>query len=269
MARVGRGGPLPFVCISRRQLALGLAGVWAGVRHATAAEAPVIAAAASLRPPLGDIVAAFEATTGQRVRVTFGATGTLVRQIEAGAPFDVFLAADQDSVVRLEAGGFTQGPGRVLVRGRIVLAARRGSAIAVHDGWGSVGRALDSGTVRRFAIANPDLAPYGRAARDVLQGAGLWPRLADRLVIAENIGQAAQFVASGGAEAGILALSNVQAPELRDQILWVPIGEELHAPIQHGMAVLRRAGEVARSFVEFLDTEPVRRIFERAGFAVP
>ena len=235
---------------------------------ARAAADPVIAAAASFRPALDEIVAAFAQETGGKVRISYGATGALVRQIELGAPFELILAADAESVARLVAGGHTDGPGRELVRGRIVLAVRRGAPLDVGRGLSGLGAALDGGRIRRFAIANPELAPYGRAAREALTRAGLWPRLDGRLAVAENIGQAAQFVASGAAEAGVVALSSVRAPELRATLAWSEIPEGEHAPITQHMAVLARAGKVSRAFAGFLDAPASLQVFERAGFAV-
>lgn len=266
-SRAGGGEPGP--CTTRRQLLAGLGITLLGHSRAAADASPVIAAAASLRPALEAIVPGFERATGSKLRVSYGATGSLVRQIELGAPFELFLSADTESVARLVQGGFTDGAGRALVRGRIVLAARIASPVAIDAAGAGLALALDRDLVRRFAIANPELAPYGRAAREAMTRAGLWPRLKDRLAVAENIGQAAQFVASGGAEAGIVALSSALSPELRDKIRFAVIAEDWHSPIEQHMAVLKRAGSVARAFTEHLRGPVAREAFEKAGFAVP
>lgn len=256
--------------LTRRRLLLGGLGVaLTAPAIATAEPAPILAVAASLRPAIEEIAAAFEVSSGHKLRVAYGATGTLVRQIELGAPFELFLSADIESVERLVREGHTDGAGRALVRGRIALAARNASPVAIDAAAAGLARALDGDLVRRFAIANPELAPYGRAAREAMTRAGLWPRLKDRLAIAENVAQAAQFVASGGAEAGIIALSSTLSADLRDNIRFAAIAEDWHAPIEQHMAVLKRAGSVARVFAEHLRGPAARQAFERAGFAVP
>jgi molybdate transport system substrate-binding protein len=255
--------------MSRRRALAVIAAAGFLPRQAAAEGVPVIAVAASLRPPLEAIVADFRRSTGQELRVSFGATGTLARQIEVGAPFELLLAADADTVERLVAAGYTDGPSLPLVRGRLVLAAGRTSAFAAEDGLPALGRALEGGGLRRFAIANPELAPYGRAARETLERTGYWERVRARLVVGESIGQAAQFVASGGAEAGLLALSTARSPEMGGAFRWSEISDGLHRPIDQRMAILKRAGRVARAFAVHLGGASARAVFERAGFALP
>ena len=254
---------------SRRSVLGGLGSTVLWPVTARSDQGPVIAAAASLRPALDEIVPLFQSATGKSVRISYGATGTLVRQIELGGPFEAFLAADEESVARLEAKGAIDGESRVLVRGRIVLAAAKGSKIMVEEGLAGLAKALDGGGLRRFAIANPELAPYGRAAREALRRAGLWDRVSARLAVAENVGQAAQYVASGAADAGILAVASAVVPEVASAITFMPIPEDQHAPINQRMALLKAAGADARAFVAFLGAPPARALFEKFGFAVP
>lgn len=261
--------PDRLMCPSRRRLMIGLAAVIGGPRSSRAADGPVIAAAASLRPALDSILPLYRRTTGKSVRISYGATGTLVRQIELGGPFEAFLSADEDSVARLEGKGATEGESRVLVRGRIVLGVPKGSAVMPDEDLAGLAKAVAAGNIRRFAIANPELAPYGRAAREALMQAGLWDRLSSRLAVAENVAQAAQFVASGSADAGLLALSTALAPEVGAAVSFVRIPEHRHAPINQRMALLKGAGTETRAFIDFLGTGPARALFEQSGFAVP
>jgi molybdate transport system substrate-binding protein len=236
---------------------------------ARAEEPPSVAAAASLRYALDEIAALFERETGRRVRLTYGATGNLVSQIENGAPFELLLAADEKSVKRLAEQGRTDGAPSIYARGRISLVAPKGSPVAVDGELKGLREALAAGKVKHFAIANPELAPYGRAAREALTRAGLWSEIEPRLVLGENIGQAAQFATTGAAEAGIIAHSLTVSSEVAPAITAALIPEAAHQPIEHGMALLKGAGETARAFAAFVRGSQARTILERNGFSVP
>lgn len=254
---------------SRRRV---LAGIGAGLSfpfRAMADASPLIAAAASWRPPLEQIVRLYEAASGQRVRVSYGATGNLVRQIEAGAPFEVLLAADEASVNRLEAAGLTDGPGRILARGEIVVAVAKSSPLALDGELAGLRVAATAGRIRRLAFANPDLAPYGRAAREVMEKAGLWALLQSRLALAENIAQAAQFVASGAADVGLIAKSSAVSDELRDVLRWAAVRDDWYQPIDQRMAVLKSASAGGRAFAAFFGGSEARVVLERSGFRIP
>lgn len=230
---------------------------------------PLIAVAASLRLAAEDLAKDFEKRTGQPVSLTFGATGNFVRQIEQGAPFALFLSADEDSVERLVAGGHTQGRGQVFVRGAVSIVVNRNSGIVFDGSFAGLAALLKSGAIKRFAIANPDLAPYGRAAREALQKSGLWDALQSRLVVAENVGQAAQYVATGAAEAGITAASLAGSPEMAGAMLVFQISAADYSPIRQAMVLLKSAGTVAQNFHSYLLSPPARAILEARGFVSP
>jgi molybdate transport system substrate-binding protein len=253
-----------------RLVILALAGSGgAAAPPAQAAEPPIVAAAASLRYALDEIAARFEQETGQRVRLAYGATGSLVHQIEAGAPFELLLAADDASVRRLAAKGRTEGAPSVFAQGRIVLVAPKGSPVAVDGALEGLRAALADGAVKHFAIANPEVAPYGRAAREALQTAGLWSEITPRLVLGENVGQAAQFATTGAAEAGIIANSLAVSADIASKITAALIPADWHKPIDHGMALLQGAGDTSRAFAAFIRGPQARAILERNGFSVP
>ena len=257
----------------RLQQVLGCAAVvlagFGFVAPAGADESPTIAAAASLRYALDEIAETFTDETGQHVRITYSATGSLVHQIEAGAPFQLFLAADDVSVKRLADKGRTDGDPVVFARGRISLVAPKGSPVAVDGELEGLKSALDAGKLSKFAIANPEVAPYGRAAKEALQHQALWAAIEPRLVIGENVGQAAQFASTGATQAGIIANSLAIADQLAPKINAALIPEDFHAPINHGMALIKGAGPVAREFAAFVRGEKSRVILERNGFSVP
>ena len=258
----------PVFCKFRRSLvgALGLAVIVGGAVRAED-KAPVIAAASDLKFALGDVAARFEAETGHRVALNFGSSGNFARQIQQGAPFELFMSADEDFVFRLADAGLTRDRGTLYGVGRIVLFTPRGSTLkldadlqGVRTGWSGV---------RKFAIANPEHAPYGRAAQQALQTLGLWQLVQPKLVLGENIAQTAQFVTSGSAEAGVIALSLALAPEVARQGQHVLLAESLHRPLRQRMVLTRRAGATATMFYRYLQTAPARGILRQYGFVLP
>lgn len=229
-----------------------------------AEDGAVVAAAASLRYALDEIVAQYEKKTGQKPRITYGATGNLVQQIEKAAPFQVLFAADDQSVKKLAAENLTEGAPSIFARGQISIVAPKGSPVAVDGELKGLSEALSSGKVAHVAIANPDVAPYGRAAREALQKAGLWDKLAGKIVFGENVGQAAEFAMTGAA-AQSLAVSAEMAPKITSAV----IPESWHEPIDHGMAFIKGAAEPARAFAAYVKGSEGRAVLERSGFSVP
>jgi molybdate transport system substrate-binding protein len=228
-----------------------------------------VAAASDLQYALTDIAAAFRASTGREVRLSFGSSGNFRRQIADGAPFDVFLSADASYADALVAEQRTQGDGVVYAIGRLALFVPNGSSIEADAQLRGVTEALRAGTLGKFAIANPEHAPYGRAAREVLMRRGLWPAIEPHLVLGENVSQAAQFAVSGGAQAGIVAYSLLRTPgmEKRGRAVILPATD--HAPLVQKMVLLARAGDTARAFFAFVQSPAARAIFERYGFEAP
>jgi len=239
------------------------------VASSYAEDGPAVAAAASLRYALDEIAAQYEKKTGQKPRITYGATGNLVQQIEKGAPFQVLFAADDASVKKLAAENLTEGTPSIFARGQISLVAPKGLPVAVDGELKGLSAALASGKVAHFAIANPDVAPYGRAAREALQKAGLWDKLAGKIVLGENVGQAAQFATTGAAEAGIIAQSLAVSAEMGPKIIAAVIPESWHEPIDHGMALIKGAGEPARAFAAYVTGPEGRAVLVRNGFSMP
>ena len=236
---------------------------------AAAAEIANVAAASDLQFALTDIAAAFHAKTGREVRLAFGSSGNFRRQIADGAPFDVFLSADASYADALVAERRTQGDGVIYAVGRIALFVRNGSAVHADAELRGVAAALRAGTLHKFAIANPEHAPYGRAAREALQHAGLWTAISPHLVLGENVSQAAQFAINGGADAGIVAYSLLRAPGVAGRGRSVVLPASDHAPLVQKMVLLARAGDTARAFYAFVQTAAARAILERYGFEAP
>jgi len=237
-----------------------------GVRSAHAVN---VAAAADLTFALGEIAAAYEKETGRKVRLSFGSSGHFARQIPQGAPYDLFLSADEAYVLRLAAQGWLRDEGRLYAIGRIALLAPRGSSLAVDGELKGLARALADGRLQRLAIANPEHAPYGRAARAALEHAGLWPALQGRLVFGENVAQAAQFALSGSAQGGIVAWSLLRSGDLERRGTAALIPAIWHPPLRQRMALSAHAGAPAVAFYDYLQQPAARAVFERYGFTLP
>ncbi len=235
--------------------------------RAWASEGPLVAAASDLTGALPIIAERFRRAGGGLVRLTFGSSGALTRQIEAGAPFEVFLSAEASLARRLAAAGRTQGPGRVYGQGRLVIFARTGSRVRPAGGTAELIRALRDGRIRRLAIANPEHAPYGRAAREALTALGVWRLAEPRLVLGDSAAQAARFAMTGGAEAGLLPLSLALGPELARAGAHARIDPALHAPLVQTVVLLRGAGQEARAFFDFLASPPARAVLRDFGLA--
>jgi molybdate transport system substrate-binding protein len=235
--------------------------------RAWASEGPLVAAASDLTGALPVIAERFRRAGGGPVRLTFGSSGALTRQIEAGAPFEVFLSAEASLARRLAAAGRTEGPGRVYGQGRLVIFARTGSRVRPTSGTAELIRALRDGRIRRLAIANPEHAPYGRAAREALTALGVWRLAEPRLVLGDSAAQAARFAMTGGADAGLLPLSLALGPELARAGAHARIDPALHAPLVQTVVLLRGAGQEARAFFDFLATPPARAVLRDFGLA--
>lgn len=232
-----------------------------------AQETVTIAAASDLQFALGDVADVFRRETGGSVDITFGSSGNFYRQIRQGAPFDLYLAADEQFVLDLAEDGLTLDEGVIYAIGRIVIIAPNGSPLAVDPALDGLRTALAGGRIERFAIPNPEHAPYGGRAEEALRHAGLWDALEPRLVLGENVSQAAQFAVSGSVQGGIIAYSLALSPRVSALARYALIPIEWHRPLRQRMVLLNRAGPTARQFYDFLRGPIGRMILARHGFA--
>lgn len=227
-----------------------------------------VAAAADLQTAMPEIAKAFEEQTSIGVDVAYGSSGNFFAQIQNGAPLDVFFSADSEYPKKLEESGLAEPRAAVIYGlGSIVLwMPEYASCNPARDGWKCL---LDS-SVKKIAIANPEHAPYGRAAVAALQKAGIYNEVKTELVFGENISQAAQFVQSGNAQAGILAYSLARSPALSGGKQW-EIPRELYPPIEQSAVVLKSAKEkeAAQEFVKFVTQGQGRAILAKFGFQPP
>ena len=230
------------------------------------AQGVMVAAAADLQHVMPMLTAQFERASGRRVVVTYGSSGNFFSQIQNGAPFDLFFSADIEYPRRLAAEGLVEnGTLHEYATGRIVLWWRKERPLIVSRGLRTL---LDAG-VRRIAVANPDHAPYGRAAVAALRHEQLFDRVKGKLIRGENVAQAAQFVESGNADAGIIALSLALAPRLQERGTYYEIPAGFHQPIVQAVAIMKasRHKDAARAFAAFLRTPDAVRLMQTFGFS--
>ena len=231
-------------------------------------ESVSVAAAANLVYALDALNTAFRAAEpGVTVTTAIASSGNLVAQINNGAPFDVFLSADLDYPQALIAAGRAEAASLTpFAVGRLVLwTTRPGLDLP------SLAATLRNPAVRKIAIASPRTAPYGRAAEEAMKKLGLWTDAQSKLVTGENISQTAQFVATGNADVGFVALSLVLAPKLAERGRWLEVPANLYAPITQGAVLTTRgaANPAAVRYLAFLRTPAARKVLERFGYGVP
>jgi molybdate transport system substrate-binding protein len=227
-----------------------------------------VAAAADLSAVLQEVATNYEKRTGVAVKLSFGASGALTQQIQNGAPFDVFFSADMDYPRQLITGG--QADGATLYRyavGKLVLWVPKNSPLDVeHRGMDVL---LDP-SVKKISIANPQHAPYGRAAVAALKHYGLYEKVTGQLVLGENISQAAQFVESGNAQVGFVALAHAIAPSMQGKGKYWMVPTEAYPPLDQGAVLISRSShkQDAASFLEYIKTTEVSALLKRYGFSI-
>jgi molybdate transport system substrate-binding protein len=247
-----------------------IVAVLCGASSASRAEdVPIVAAAADLKFSLEEIATRFRQSTGQDINLVFGSSGTFARQIEQGAPFQLFLSADEDFIFALAEKGLARDRGTLYAIGRIVLFAPAGSPLTGNLTAEGLRRALASGRIRHFAIANPEHAPYGRAARQWLEKNGLWEGVQSVLLLGENAAQATQFATAGDSEGGIIPYSLTRVPEVIRLGTSALLSADDHRPLRQRMALLKSATATAERFYAYMQQPPAREIMKRYGFVLP
>src|SRR6202048_2019809 len=243
-----------------------LAALFAGI-HARA-QTVKVAAAADLKFAMEELASQFEKQSGTKLDVTYGSSGNFLTQIQNGAPFDLFFSANSEYPKKLEAAGLAEpGTRYEYAVGHIVIWTPNDSGInAAKEGW----KCLLDQHVKKIAVANPEHAPYGRAAVAALKKARIYEQVKDKLVYGENISQAAEFVQSGNAQAGIVALSLAISPAMKDGNKW-EIPADSYPAIKQAAVILKASKnkDAARRFLDFVKGSQGREILQRLGFTVP
>jgi molybdate transport system substrate-binding protein len=233
---------------------------------ATAHAQPLVAAASDLKFALEEVARVYKADTGQSVRLVFGSSGNFAAQILQGAPFDIFMSADDLLTAKIARAGLSVDAGLQYGTGRLVLYFPKSLGLMPDEQLRSLEQGLKSGAIKRLAIANPEHAPYGARAAQALQAKGLWSLARPSLVLGENLAQAASYVTVGTVQAAILGYSLVLTPPLAQDGHYVLLPESLHEPLKQTMLLLKRADPSAQGFYLFLQQDKARDILKRFGF---
>lgn len=253
-----------FLCLS---VCLIVFSVNVALAHSPKRDVPLIAAASSIKFALDDVIQKFTSDTGLRVNVSYGSSGNLVSQIRHGAPFQLFLSADESYVSELKKKGLIQGEGQVYAIGKLALVAPKTSPLPLDASLKGVAAFIRSDQLARFAIANPKHAPYGERAQALLKRVGLWNNIQPHLVLGENVSQAAQFVLTGAVQGGIVALSLTISPQFKKEIDYVVLPMDSYPPLKQSMALLNNADTTAKLFYQYVLSPKSQSIFQHYGFA--
>lgn len=256
---------LPFI---QRFPGLSICALMMGLALPAHAEKITIAAASDLKFALNEAVNQFHQNNPRdEINVIYGSSGKIFTQIQQGAPYDIYFSADISYPNLLVKEGFAKGPTIPYAIGRIVLWAPNGKLNAAKMSLEN----LLNPAIKRIAIANPKHAPYGKRAEEALKVAGVWPQLERKLVYGENISQTAQFVQTGNAEVGIIALSLALSSELSKNGRYYLIPNNLHAPLEQGYIITKRAEQnpLAQKFAHFMASPKARNIMVKYGFILP
>ena len=230
---------------------------------------PVVAAASDLQFALADIAKAFQSETGHKVKLSFGSSGDFAREIRQGAPYQIYFSADEAYVLGLARDGVTRDGGALYAVGRIVIIVPHDSPLRADGSLSDLKAALADGRLVKFAIANPDHAPYGKRAEETLRHQGLWDDIQPKLVYGETVSQTAQLATSPTAQGGIIAYSLALSPKVSGLGTAALIPDDWHSPLRQRVVLLKSAGPVAEQFYAYVQRPAARAIFGEYGFFPP
>lgn len=231
------------------------------------AQAVTIAVAANMKDAFAEIAAEFKSTGKSEMRVVYGSSGNFAAQIMNGAPFSLFVAADEQFPLELFKNGKTVDDGSVYAIGKLAIITKTSSGIHLLDGRADIAKAI--GKANKVAIAKPELAPYGRATVQYLKAEGLWDLAKDKLVYADNIGAATTYVASGAADLGFTAFSLAKSPELLRQTSYVAVDTKMYEPIKQRMVLIKGAPQEAQELYRFMQGSKAKAILQKYGYNTP
>ncbi|QWE29329.1 molybdate ABC transporter substrate-binding protein [Polynucleobacter sp. AM-7D1] len=229
--------------------------------------APTVAAASDLKFAVEEIAANYKAEKGQDVKLVFGSSGVLWQQTKNGAPFSLLMSADEAYVDDLSKHGLTVDDGTLYAIGRIVLLQKKGGLIQLGTDKDALMKAIQA--AKKIAVANPDHAPYGRAAKEYLISMGAWDLAQPKLVFGENISQATMFALTGSADFAISALSLASSPQIQAQSSSVLIPDSFHKPLKQKMALIKNSAPSAKEFYLYLQEPKSKQVMRRYGFVAP
>ncbi len=231
------------------------------------AETPLVAIASNMTHVMQEIADQYRKDSHEQIKLTFGSSGNFARQIQQGAPYDIFLSAAGKYVDILAERDLLSEAPRAYARGRIGFFIPRESRLGKLNGLKEIVNHLYYGDFQRIAYANPDYAPYGVAARQALQNGGVWAMEKKKTLIAENAAQVAQYVLSGSVDAGVIPESFARLPGIRDNGRFIAIPESWHEPITQYLVLIKGSGKNSRDFFEYLTSEQALEIVRQYGYS--
>ena len=231
------------------------------------AQVTTIAVAANMKDAFIEIATAFKATGKPEMRVVYGSSGNFTTQIMSGAPFNLFIAADEHFPLELYKSGKTVDEGVVYANGKLAIIAKKSSGIQLFDGKVEIAKAIQK--ANKISIAKPDLAPYGKAAVEYLKAEGLWDLAKSKLVYGDNIGVATTYVVSGAADIGFTAVSLAKSSEVAKEASFLLIDPKLYEPIKQRMVLIKGAPQEAIDLYRFIQTPQAKAILQKYGYTTP
>ncbi|QWE17637.1 molybdate ABC transporter substrate-binding protein [Polynucleobacter sp. AP-Nino-20-G2] len=226
-----------------------------------------VAVASNMKDAFTEIYTAFKVNRKSDVRVVYGSSGNFATQILNGAPFNIFIAADEQFPLELYRQGKTMDSGKVYALGKLALIAGKASDIKLTNDKAELARVIAK--ANKIAIAKPELAPYGKAAIEYLKAEGLWDQAKAKLVYGDNVGAATMFVATGAADVGFTALSLAQSPQIAKETRYLQVSEGLYEPIKQRMVVIKDAPQEAIDLYQFMQSPKARDILLKHGYSLP
>ena len=231
------------------------------------AQTSTVAVAANMKDAFTEIAAAYKATGKPEMRMVYGSSGNFATQIMNGAPFNLFIAADEQFPLELFRNGKTTDEGAIYAIGKLAVITKNSSGIFLLDGKADIAKAINR--ANKIAIAKPELAPYGRAAVQYLKAEGLWDLAKDKLVYADNIGGATTYVVSGAADIGFTALSLAKSPEVAKQTSFLLVDTKLYEPIKQRMVLIKGAPQESVDLYRFMQGPQPKSILQKYGYTTP
>ena len=231
------------------------------------AQPTTIAVAANMKEAFAEIAATFRVAGMPEMRVVYGSSGNLTTQIMNGAPFSMFIAADEHFPLELYKNGKTMDEGAVYAIGKLVLIARNSSGVKLADNKADIARAIVK--ANKVAIAKPELAPYGKAAIEYLKAEGLWDLAKGKLVYGDNVGAASTYVLTGAADLGFTALSLAKSPEVLKETNYLLLNSKLYEPIKQRMILIKGAPPEALELYRFIQSPQAKVILQKYGYSTP
>ena len=244
-----------------------LALIFFSVSLSVIASPPTVVVAANMKPAMEEIYQQYKSATGQEFRIIYGASGNLTRQIQQGAPFNLFVSADENFPLALSKDGFTVDEGKVYAIGRLAMIANKGKGIKLSLKEDDLQKIITS--ANKVALAKPDIAPYGKAAVEFLTKMGLINLAKEKFAYGENISSATNFVVVGAAPIGFTAYSLAISKEVARDADYLLIPENLHEPIRQRMVLIKNPPQSVVDFYNYLQSPHAKAIIKAHGYAVP